>query len=256
MKKFLLGTAAVMAFASSAVAGDPVFSGTIGADYAQYLNSGTPNGYGFDATAQVLFGDVGIADQLGIEAIGGYHELESANTDFWNLGGAIFAGSKDGRIAGSYLYHEVGSDVFGYFGVSSVHFNTFGAGGEWFVTPKITLAVRGGAVDATGAGGGYAGLQGTYYPLTDLALSAGVDYWSAGVNVTSMRFQVEYLPDPTIPLAPYVSFEHENISGAGADIVFIGFKIYLNGDDSASLVDRQRSATNGYIVQSPLFLER
>jgi hypothetical protein len=259
MKKILLGTVAVVAIAfpgaAAAATGLSNVSGTISGDYGVVLNNGSDNAYGFDATIQVPFGSVGIAEDTGMEALGGYHAFES-DGNFSNVGAALYAGGTGGRVAASYLYHTVGSNFQSQYGLGGLNFHTFGAGGEWFVSPKITLSARGGAVSFEGSGGGYAGFQGTWYVIPDLALSADVNYWTAGFNATSENLQVEWMPSTTVPASGFVSFEHINTLGLSVNAVYIGVKFYLHGDGPATLVDRQRKESNGYIVQSPLFLEK
>ena len=259
MRKILLGTVAIaaIAFPGAAAAGTGLssVSGTLSADYGVVLNNGSDNAYGFDGTVQVPFGGYGAADQIGLEALGGYHAFTSDGY-FWNIGASLYAGGTGGRVAASYLYHTIGSDFQTQYGIGGLNFHTFGGGGEWFVTPKVTLAMRGGAVSFEGTGGGYVGFQGTWYVKPDLAFSADVNYWTAAFNATSEDFQVEWMPSESVPVSGYVSFEHVNSLGMSVNAVYLGVKFYLHGDGATTLVDHQRKDTNGYITQSPVFLEK
>jgi hypothetical protein len=247
MKKVLLGTigpvALAIALSGAAYAGDVGdVSGTLTGGYAGGLNHGDNGLWGTTGTLQIPFNSVSWTDKMGFEVLGGYHKPDTGSGDFWTLGGAVYAGGDGGRVAGNYIYH----------GVTGGHISTYGGGGEWFATPAVTLAVRAGAATSTGSGGGYVGTQLEWYVQPNFALSAGIDYWSAGANITSGTFIAEWMPDDTLPVSIFAGYYHVN-AGSGDSAIFGGIKLYLNEGASVTLVDRQRKGGNGYITQSPLY---
>ena len=250
MKRISLGTigpiALALAFSGAAYAADVGnMSGTLNAGYAVGLGDSSSDIYGASGTLQIPV-NVGWTDQSGFEVIGGYRRPDVGGVDFWNIGGALYAGNNMGRVAADITYHSV----------AGASFNAYGAGGEWFATPNVNLAVRGGGLSGDQFDGGYVGAQGAWYACPDFALSVGVDYWSAAYNMTSEIFQAEWLPSETLPVSVYTGFQHLNVAGGDANTFFVGVKLYVNGDGAATLLDRQRNGTNGYIVQSPMFLDQ
>ncbi|HEY0283719.1 MAG TPA: hypothetical protein VGC27_13985 [Rhizomicrobium sp.] len=238
--------ALAIAFAGAAYAGGADLpSGTLSAGYAYGLNDGTSNIYGANGTLQIPV-DLDWAAKTGFEAVGGYHRPDSGGMDFWYLGGALYAGGEPGRVAANYTYHNMAGQ--------GIH--AYGAGAEWFVAPNATLAVRGGGLSRDHIDGGYVGAQGTWYLIPDFALSAGVDHLSVGYHETGETIQAEWLPSQTTPISIYAGYQHLDYSVASADLIFAGVKLYLNGDGAATLADRQRQGTNGYIVQSPKDLDQ
>ena len=250
MKRILLGTIApiaiAMIFTGAAYAENASGpSATASAGYAFGLNRHLSNIYGSNATVQIPF-DASWAKQFGFEALGGYHRPDSGQMDFWYLGGALYAGDDAGRVAANYTYHNI----------AGVGVHLYGAGGEWFVAPNLNLAVHGGGVtwDHGHGDGGYVGAQGTWYVGPDFALSGNFDYWSAAYNQSSETVQAEWLPSEYTPVSVYTGYQH--INQTGSSFIFAGVKLYLNDGGAAALVDRQRNDTNGYIIESPKYLDQ
>jgi len=93
------------------------------------------------------------------------------------------------------------------------------------------------------------------------ALSGSVDYTGQfGGHATSETIKGEWLFSQSLPVALYGGYEHSDLNSSGfgysaggaGDLVFIGLKLYMNGDGSGTLVDRQRNGSLGYIAQAPV----
>ena len=213
-------------------------SGTLGAGYSFGLNHGVNDLYGVDGSL-----DMPIADLAGFEVQGGYHRPEGGGYDIWEIGGTVHAGNERGRLAANFMYHDAaGNNV-----------ETYGVGGEYFVAPEITVALRGGGVYRHSKNGGYVGGQGTWYATPNLAFSGTVDYWSAGVNQTSETLKVEWLPCETTPISVYTGYQHWNSPGLSDSAIFVGVRFYLSGSGAQTLVDHQRRDVSGFISQSPMY---
>lgn len=261
MKKYLLMTAAALvlgAAVSSAAEAD--VSGTLSGSYANDTNGGSNDLWNVNGS---LTGR--LDGNWGLEATGGYHSLDLGgglgNLDIWNVGGSAFWAGLQGRLAATVNYYT--TSKFG----ADLHVTSYGAGGEYYAAPNLTLAVKGGGntVDASGFGfsgsdnGGYVGGMLQWYVTPDLALSGAVDYAEfAGLNATSETAKLEWLFSHSTPLSLYGGYEHVDASAGGfgaigdADIFFVGMKFYFNGDGGDSLVDRQRNGSLGYIAQAPV----
>jgi len=263
MRKVLLASAASLVFcgAFAGAASANGISGTLSGSYANDTSSSGGELWNIDGTLTGRFGG-----NWGLEAVGGYHSLDAgigSNLDIWNVGGSAFWASVNGRIAASINYYS--TSVSGV----DLHVTSYGAGGEWYAGPSLTVALKGGGnssdVSAFGAsaseGSGYVGGMLKWYAMPNLALSGSVDYTGQfGGHVTSETIEGEWLFSESLPVALYGGYEHADLnssgfgySGGGAgDLVFVGLKLYMNGDGSGTLVDRQRNGSLGYIAQAPV----
>lgn len=226
--------------ASGAEAAD-VQSGTLAAGYAVGLNDKLSDMYGFNGTIALPFTEGGAADKLGIEFLGGYHRPTDGNFDIWNLGASAFATNQYGRVALNFMHHAFDNSEL----------ETYGAGGEWFVSPSLSLAMRGGGVVWSSKNGGYAGAQGTWYVSPDFSFSGTVDYWSAGYNQVSETFKAEWMPLKSAPVALYTGYQHVNSPGISDSVIFVGVKFYLGSSEADTLVEHQRHDSSGFISTSP-----
>jgi hypothetical protein len=254
MRKILLGTivpvALAIAFSGAAYAGGfGDVSGTLsGSDTIPTEGSG--NLFGGSATVQIPVTQTWF-DAAGLEVNGGYHRIDSGGVDFWYVGGALYSGGANGRVAANFMHHSL--DGEGY--------ETFGVGGEWFATPSLNLDIRGGGILLAGLHGGYIGAQGTWYVTPDVNISAGGDHLSAGgLHMSGETIKAEWLVSEAYPVAAYGGYQHLQIGAGGgsksANAIFFGVKLFFNGPGATTLIDRERTGTNGYIVESPMLLDQ
>ena len=203
--------------------------------------------YAHDDTGDDIWGGKGaltipLGGDWGIEADGSYHNASSA--DFWSIGGSPFLRLDMGRIAASAIYHDM----------DGAHFTNYGVGGEWYATPNLTLAIRGGGTSGSGSSGGYIGGQAAWYVMPNLALSGSVDYIDVAGNATSETIKAEWMFSNSLPISLYGGYQHVDSVG-NANVWFIGLKFY-GGDGGATLVDHQRGGSLGYIGESPFFIDQ
>ncbi len=263
MKKVLLASVASLALsvALGEAASANGISGTLSSSYANDTSSNGGDLWNVDGTLTGRFGG-----DWGLEAVGGYHSLDAgvgSNLDIWNVGGSAFWASVNGRVAASLNYYS--TSISGV----DLHVTSYGAGGEWYAGPSLTVAVKGGGnsadVSAFGAsaskGGGYACGMLKWYAMPNLAVSGSVDYTDQfGGHATSETIKGEWLFSQSLPVALYGGYEHADLNAGGfgynaggaGDLFFIGLKLYMNGDGSGTLVDRQRDGSLGYIAQAPV----
>lgn len=262
MKNILLASVGALAFCaalSSAAFAD--VSGTVSGSYANDTNGG---GDGLWNVNGSLTGKV--SGDWGVEATGGYHSVGIGSglgdLDIWNVGGSVFWSGMQGRLAASVNYYSTSKDG------SDLNVTNYGAGGEWYLGPNFTVAVKGGGdnvnlnIPGFGSGsenGGYAGGMLQWYAMPDLSLSGSVDYAElAGLNSTSETAKVEWLFSHSLPISVYGGYEHADLSSngfgglGGGDLFFVGLKFYFNGSSGGALVDRQRNGSLGYIAEAPV----
>jgi len=235
---------------ATAVAG---VSGTLGASYAND-STGSPNLDMWNIDGSLTWS----SPTWGVEAAGGYHNISPGSLDIWNIGGSVFWNWPSvGRLAGTVNYDDLGS--------GGLKFTSYGAGLDWWVNSNVTVDVKGGGTNidfgcsGCNVNGGYVGGMLKYYALGgNLALSGTVDYFSVtGGNETDETLRAEYLWSPTFPMSVYGGYQHQDgnlfFGGTSQDIFFVGLKFYFNGAGAASLEDRQRNGSLGYISQNTMF---
>lgn len=266
-RKILLGSvcALAMGLAAPALADDMGgmggnFSGTLSGDYlnTHVRGYGSVDQWGGNAEGAMGFGAIrGQVD-------GGYHKLNYSgggpSADLWNINGSLFTNiNNGGRLGATYGYSYI--DLGG--GIGHSHTENYGLFGEWWASDDITVAGKVGGFDAKanfccslmGAGSGYyAGGQGKFYLMPDLALSAAIDHAhfnaNGGNQETDYTLAGEYLFSEEMPISVSGGWAYENIAGIHADTWFVSLKFYCNGGtNAATLAERQRaSGTLGYDV--------
>jgi hypothetical protein len=247
MKNLLLASVGALALcaavSTSAMASN--VNGDVSVSYANITNGGGADIWGVNGALEGMVGG-----NWGAQVDGGYHNVNSSGGDIWNVGGSLFWAGMQGRFAATVQYHDLGGGT---------DFTNYGAGGEFYAGPNFTIAAHGGGESGSGTSGGYVGAQLEWYAMPNLALSGSVDYLDVGTGITSETAQAEWLVSSSMPVSVYGGYQHVDLGagpGTDADIVFVGLKLYFNGNGAASLVDRQRQGALGYITQSPLFLEQ
>ncbi|HWA90912.1 MAG TPA: hypothetical protein VG889_12805 [Rhizomicrobium sp.] len=255
MKKILLASAGALAICAAlsgpALAGD--VAGTLSGSYA----SDTDNSGDLWNVNGTLTGKFG--GNWGLEATGGYHNLSDnsgfgTSLDIWNVGGSAFWAMEQGRIAATVNYYH--TDILGV----GLNVTNYGAGGEFYAGPQVTIAVKGGGnnVDLSGVGndnGGYVGGMLQWYVMPNLSLSGSFDYADIKLfNTTSETLKAEWLFSEQTPISIYGGYQHVEIGNGGGDgnLFFVGLKFYMNGNGGGALVDRQRNGSLGYIAEAPV----
>ena len=246
MKKILLasvGTLALCAAVSTSAVAD--VNGDAYASYSNITNSGGGDIWGVGGALEGMF-----SNHWGAQVDGAYHSESGGGSDIWSIGGSVFWASMQGRFGATVDYHDLGGGA---------NFTAYGAGAEFYAGPNFTIAAHGGGESGSGQSGGYVGGQAEWYVIPNLALSGSVDYLDVGPGITSESIQAEWLFSNSMPLSLYGGYQHVDLNsgpGSQADIVFVGVKLYFNGNGAATLVDRQRKGSLGYITQSPLFIDQ
>jgi hypothetical protein len=227
--------------------------GTLSGDYANSDYSGgggDSDTWGFNAAG--AFG-LGFNNQIGAEINGGYHNVSfnGPDADIWNIGGSIYWAPAFGRLGPSITYTSL--DFGGGFGA---HATTYGVFGEFFVSPYITLGIKGGGMDSGGSGfagnddsGAYVGGALTGYVVPNLAINGAIDYLDFDFgHLTSYGVSAEYLFSQMLPVSVFGGYTRSDLSNnlGDVDTWFIGLKFYTSGT-GAPLVEHHRTETLGSI---------
>jgi hypothetical protein len=261
MKTILLASAGALALCVSlSTSAMAQYAGTVSGSYAGDTNDNGADLWNVNGSLTGLFDP-----NWGAEVTGGYHSLSqdgiAENLDVWNVGGSLFWNNVQGRLAATVNYYDTS--------IAHLDLNatSYGIGGEYYAAPNFTVAVKGGGetVDVSGFGssgddsGGYVGGMLQWYAMPNLSLSGSVDYADlAGSHVTSETIKAEWLFSETMPVSIYGGYEHADLGSGGfglsgdGDLFFVGVKLYMNGANGGTLVDRQRSGSLGYIAETPI----
>ncbi|HEY5236769.1 MAG TPA: hypothetical protein VIJ62_00180 [Rhizomicrobium sp.] len=249
----LLASACALAFAAPASA---QFAATLNTGYSHVsLDQGGGDinvwDIGGQAAATIPGTGFNIQGDLGYNNLSG--SGDSGNS--WSGGGAAFWADDMLRAGATANY-----DGFNGGGSGTVHITNYGGFGEWFAG-MMTVGVKGGGLNLSVNQGGISGsTTGAYvggevvgYAMPDLALTGTIDYTdlSHGVHETDFTPQAEWLFSEDLPIAVYggYTFSHVVIANSGsgnANTFFIGLRLYVNGNGSAALIDRQRTGTVGW----------
>lgn len=234
MRNIILASVSAAAILVSGAASAQV-TGTLGSGYTRVLNGGGADAFGVAGS---------LATELGsgwsLEGSGSFFNFNPGALDIWSMGGNLSTVTGFGRIAGGATH----------IGTGFSHATSYGAGADWFFSEDLTLSLRGGGHYTTGGSdGGYAGLQGSYYLMPNLALSASADYVanSAG-DLNFQKLKAEWQFSDTLPLSVYGGYQRSEGAGAHTHSLFVGVKFYLDG--APNLVGHHRTGSLGYIGQS------
>ena len=218
------------------------FDGLLGVDYS-HLNAnhggGNANEYGGDAS-----GMFGLGSAFAVQADGGYHYVDvnhGGDTNDWNIDGTAFWRGEMGRI-GAVVGYDSANASHG----SDDHATNYGAFGEWYATPWLTVGVKGGGFSGSrDVDGDYIGAAGTGYIIPDVSLTAGYDYTHVNHegNENDWSAKGEWLISEQTPLAVYGAYTNSKLSGGGSTVnVFtVGLTYFFESTGPAPLVERQRT---------------
>ena len=257
LRRTLLGGACAVALAvlplESASADAPNgFAGTLSGAYGQSSCGGCGTIDNWGIGGQGAFG-LGTSD-LGAEFDAGYQSssLSGFSTDAFGIGGSIFWAPAEGRVGGTVGYSTINTSP-------DVNVWNYGAFGEYYVAPQITLGISGGGLHAnccgSSASGTYIGGGGIGYIIPDLALTGSIS--SVHVNsfgsATSYGVQAEWLVSETFPISVFAGYSSTDLpfSAPKLNTWQIGAKFYI-GSPGATLADHHRNGTLDPLVNTNL----
>ncbi len=226
----LMATPAItMAYAASA---DP--AATINGGYANIRSDGqTVDSWNVAGSALIPIQST----PLNLQVDGAYNSLSGSGISgqVANLSATAFAGGSQGRLGAT-----VGDNLFHGLGIADR--TNYGAFGELWVNPQLTLAVKGGGVSGGGVSAYYTGGEGVVYPTANVALSGSVDYLKqSNAHITVASAQVEWLPERRWPASIYGGYSSVDFDGVHQDLWLIGLRFQFGAGAGASLVERQRT---------------
>jgi hypothetical protein len=235
-----------------------------GADYQTLGSSGagtTENASNWNVDGAVF---VPIGTNWAVQANGGYNSFHIADETLgtWNIGGSVMYVTPRVRIGGTVTYAEQTFSPVRLDGTS------YGAFGDWYANPWLTLSARGGGISVTASGfgmsahigtAGYAGAQIVGYPTPNIAINGTVDYLSIPIEGTSFQttstgFGGEFRVFPKCPLSIGANYAYTNFRVLGENVNGSSFgfrlKYYFHGGDT--LLDQQRSGAESWSTASPV----
>jgi len=210
-------------------------TGTLGGGYTRVTNGGGADAYGVVGSLATEIGS-----GWSLEGNGSFYNFNPGALDIWSLGGNLSTSTGFGRIAGGTTHT----------GTGFAHATTYGGGADWFFSDVLTLSLRGGGHYASGGSdGGYVGLQGAYYLMPNLALSASADYVGNSTgDINFQKLKAEWQFSDSLPLSVYGGYQRSDGAGTQTHSIFVGVKFYLDG--APNLVGHHRTGSLGYIGQS------
>lgn len=247
-RSFLIGSvsAVAMAAASLGVAQADDFSGfhgTLSGDYANIdvNHGGSADDYGVSGAGTIPLNIYGASAEGDL----GYHHLSGngADADAYNIGGSLFWTPGAGRLGATINYHDLEAG-------GSVNVTNYGGFAQYYANDFVTVSAKGGGFSGD-ADGYYIGGQATGYATRDIALNAGIDY--AHINrftdETDYALSAEWLVSEETPISVYGGYTYSDLSDTSlhANTWMVGLRIYTDGNGAATLVDRQRSGTLGWV---------
>ncbi|MBU6472644.1 MAG: hypothetical protein KGQ94_08295, partial [Alphaproteobacteria bacterium] len=182
-----------------------------------------------------------------LELTAAYHHATSTgfNTDLWNTGGSLIWFAPQWRFGPAFGFQSSSSSGF------SSHTWNYGGFAEWFACDSVTAFVKGGGFSGSGTSDGfYLGGSGKWYATPDFAFNGGIDYtrWTSFGGSDEVDYTVggEYLFSETTPVSLFAGYTRSDYSGSyHVDTVFVGLRLYVNGQGVSTLVDRQRTGLMG-----------
>lgn len=221
------------------------------ADYGHANASGGPdvsaNTWGLGLGGQLPWAQTGIHIQLdGAYSSASADGVPTVKT--WNAGVEPYYAISQARFG--VAIHYVGQQ--GGLGYTNDTLYSYGAYGEWFATPGITLSAKSATITGGSERGALIGGKITGYLLRDLALSGIVEYEKEDRDnfETDLTVHAEYLLSESLPVSVFAGYTLASPSGVGStdvNLFFVGLKIYADGRTSRTLVDRQRHGTLGWL---------
>jgi hypothetical protein len=221
----------------------------VSADYGHASATGVSgNTWGLGMGGEVPLFHSGFHFQLD----GAYSNVSGDNSPAiktWNVDAAPYYAWSFGRAGIS--VHYIGQQ--GGEGYIDDTLYDFGAYGEWWAGSHFTLGVKSGTITNGTGSGSFVGGRLAAYLFPDLALSGIVEYEKTGSenSETDTTLEGEYLISESLPISVFGGYTLASPSGIGStdvNLFFVGVKIYANGHNESTLVERQRSGTLGWLA--------
>jgi hypothetical protein len=250
MKNFVL--AGLVGVGLTAAASASGFSGALDGGFNYSRADGDGNtGYDGNAALQIAFGDPGFALQFGGSS--GRSDIDDGHINQRSGNGHFFWRDAKGAIgfSGSYTALEVsGNDIDAY---------QYGAFGEWYARPDLTLRLRGGRTvldngESDKHSGWYGGVGAAYYVDPDFSFSVRANYLEIkNAKDTQLGAAAEYQLSHQYPLSLAIDYQyrHNELYGDGGNASTAMFRIKYRFGLSGALVDLDRT---GPLVWSALSL--
>lgn len=241
-----------------AIAGDIAWTGAAEVGYdATNLSHVNGHNYGTNGSALLSLTDFGFAIQF--DGHGAYAEIGGISARQWGGGGSLVWRSDVGAFGFSGAFDSRNGD-----GVTSglvpmgylLDFDAaqYGAYGEWFALPDVTLRGRAGAItlnnsahsiDATDW---FGGVGVAYYVLPDLRWSGQFDYLAAHSSFARFGTAIEYLLSREFPLSLVAGYEYTdgNLIRAGGTANSFMIHLKYRFGTAGALRDQDRSGPLGW----------
>ncbi|MDE2133485.1 MAG: hypothetical protein KGJ49_02685 [Alphaproteobacteria bacterium] len=221
-------------------------SGTLGVDYAHFNPSSGSDGNQYGLSGSGLFA---LGDNFGLNLDAGYHNVSRTgpNLSNWTASGALVWQRADWRLGPNFGFQSNSQGSF-----SSNTYN-YGAYADYFASQSFTFSAKGGGFSSNpGSDGYYLGGALKGYVNPDFAIDGAIDYTRftsfGGSSETDFTIRSEWLISETTPLSIFGGYTYSGFSPGSFNVntVFVGIKLYTNGNGATTLVDRQRTGTLGW----------
>jgi hypothetical protein len=216
-------------------------------------NRGDVNSFKFGGTANYEFEAPG----LNLQFTAGDNHLDATgvDADFTTIKGDAFWRSAEGVFGGTVAHHilSAGASFGGFSAAGSASTTSFGAFGEYFAAPEMTLSLKGGGF-AGDFDGGYVGVGGKYYVLPNL--SFGTDYNYVKPDLTKGIHQInvdaEFMPFESTPFSVGLGYTYLETAGLSSNAVSFSLKYRFGTASGSSLSAWDRSGPTQWTGQLPI----
>jgi hypothetical protein len=220
-------------------------AGTISGDYGNVdIGGGSADSWGISGAA--AFGVNPMSD-IGVQINGGYRNLSGGggDADIFDVGGSVYWAPAMGRLGGTVAYKN-----FDFGGGFDANITAYGAFGEYFIGPAVTIGAHGGGWTGSFSGfsdnGGYVGGELLGYLTPNVALSGTIDFLGGGGDTTTYGVGAEWQFLQSVPLSVFGGYRNTDVGGGNnADIWFIGLRFYA-GAVPMDLIGNHRNGTLGW----------
>lgn len=249
-----IGVAALALMSTSAMAEMHV-AGNVSADYNNLNVSGGGDGTQWNLDGNLVFP---LGDSFGIQAGGGYHNLDTGvNVDGFHFGGAAFWRSDRGDIGLGISHGNFSAGG----GVGDLDITAYGAFGEFFAGDSFTISAQGGWFNGSNSfDGNYLGAGAKFYAMPNLSIGVAVDRVSfshGGGDLTNWGARAEWQVSDHTPLSVYAGYTNTNLSGISNNVNTwtIGLKLRFGEADGTTLVmgDRTNAVPNATVNYDNVF---
>lgn len=244
---------AVLPFGSAFADAPNGFAGTLTGSYGQSSCSGceTQDNWGIGGQGAFGLGTNDLAAEVGVGYQGS--SITGFDTNVYGFNGSLFWAPAQGRLGATAGYSAVNTSL------GDGHVWNYGAFGEYYVMPQITLGLAGGGLnisaDGTSVSGSYIGGGGIGYVIPDLALIGTISsvHVSGAGSATSYGVSAEWLVSETLPISVFAGYSWTDLpfGGPTGHTWLIGAKFYV-GPGGMTLTDHHRNGTLDPLVNTNL----